>query len=508
MLKTGLLTLASISALSLTGCAFKSRTTGMAVEYNDFVAQTTNRQTLLNVLRAREREPMHFTSFAVVRGTVRGQGTAELSATLAADTAQTVVKSITKGAERTDENTQTDNANGLSPTARASLQVTTGTDFDIAVNATDDFYRGILGPLKESVVVHFLRQGFPADLLSHLTIGELRFYAVFKKKVGNEWKDINQKGEVLQTGQEKYGHTLVAVIRNTPYDPSEARAFEEALRCRQLTYVIDRRDKRSIGFHSISDLSSVAPELLARVKGEPDGSTYSYNISDGTDFRLALSEQRDCKDAVVTLVKHATPRIADFAKDLKDSGVTLAPETPPDPNSPLALARQSPLKSLRMSSVHDDTSPSEGIAWTGNTEFEAKDFFQPLLKKHRIPADYTADLVIETTLRSVEGILYYLGEYVRKPGVSPKLYGPPCQAGVAAAPCVPILVVTGKGDAPGPILADVSYRGRRYAVPLSGAEINREAGRSSQTISLVQQLLNLHRSSKDLPVTPVVRVAN
>jgi hypothetical protein len=68
--------------------------------------------------------------------------------------------------------------------------------------------------------------------------------------------------------------------------------------------------------------------------------------------------------------------------------------------------------------------------------------------------------------------------------------------------------VTEKSDARGDILADVSYRRRRYAVPLSGAEIGPEAGRSSQTISLVQQLLNLHRSSKDLPVTPVVRVAN
>jgi hypothetical protein len=55
---------------------------------------------------------------------------------------------------------------------------------------------------------------------------------------------------------------------------------------------------------------------------------------------------------------------------------------------------------------------------------------------------------------------------------------------------------------------EVQYRGRRYAVPLSGARLNARAGRSSQTIDLVQQLLNLNRSARDLPSTPLLRVAN
>ena len=67
-------------SLLLGGCAFRTQATGMAVDYNDFVAQTTNRQTVLNILRAREREPMHFTSFSEVFGQIRGQGTASLGA--------------------------------------------------------------------------------------------------------------------------------------------------------------------------------------------------------------------------------------------------------------------------------------------------------------------------------------------------------------------------------------------------------------------------------------------
>jgi hypothetical protein len=276
----------------------------MAVEYNEFVAQTTNRQTVLNVLRASEREPMHFTSFAIVRGSVRGQGNAELGTSLPSGTAQTILKTINKTTtsptatttEASSENTLTTNDNDATLSPKLAIQVSTGTDFDIAVNATDDFYRGILGPLKESVVVHFLRQGFPADLLSHLVIGELRFFAVFNRdgkaidENGNEWKEGNKK--------EKYGPVLVAVVKNTPDELDKATSFKEAMDCRELSYV--------------------------------KGSTF----------------------------------------------------------------------------------------------------------------------------------------------------------------------------------ADVVYRGTKYEVPLSGKNINSTSGRSSQTISLVQQLLNLHRTSKDLPITPLVRVAN
>lgn len=508
------LTVPAIS-LALAGCALRTQTTGMAVEYNEFVAQTTNRQTVLNILRAREREPMHFTSFSLVRGTVRGQANAELGASLAPDTTQAVVKTIAKsttaagstlsGSETTREDTLTSNDNGDTLSPKVALQVSTGTDFDIAVNATDDFYRGVLGPLKESVVVHFLRQGFPPDLLSHLVIGELRFYAVFKRN----GKDINDKGQEWKPGEEKYGHSLVAVIKNAPDEPSSAKEFKAAMDCRELSYVTDRRDKRSVSFGALAELSAVQPELIGRVNSEAAApQIYKYNIGESSDFRLALSEPRSCAEVQVLLTQRGANRVNEFAEKVQTGGKALDAErsrTPAESVSPARSYLRS--KSIGAQSFEPRASASEGLTGSGTYEFESKDYFKPLLKERGVSAEYSGDLVIELTLRSVEGVLYYLGEYVRDPALSPKLYGRPC-ARDTLQPCIPVIRVEPKGALSAEALAEVTYRGRKYVAPLSGSSIGVEAGRSSQTISLVQQLLNLHRTSKDLPVTPVVRVAN
>jgi hypothetical protein len=502
-------------ALLASGCAFQRQTTGMAVDYNEFVAQTTNRQTLLNILRAREREPMHFTSFSRVLGTMKAGGTLGLGAALngdagslaMTDTSVTtsggtgVVTSVADTASSVD--TATFGATNFTPSF--GISVNTGTDFDIAVNATDEFYRGILGPLKDSVVVHFLRQGFPADLLSHLVIGELRFYAVFKKG----GKDIDNKGQEWSPGEDKYGHVLISAVRNAPDDEQEIEKFENAMNCRNLTYSIVRRDKRSIGLASVSDLSSVSPELIGKITSEgAAGHAYKYNIGESSDFGLALSERKECTATIEMLLKDAGPRIDDFIEDIE-----LPPRRPEragceDRSAPRRSTPRTVLRSKTLAEQSTDLETSSRDELSGAVhQFEAEDFLEPLLCSNRIPAAYTGDLVIEITLRSVEGILYYLGEYIRNPELSPKLYGAPCPAENGVA-CIPVLVVARKGEVPGETFADVLYRGTRYVVPLSGASINPVAGRSSQTISLVQQLLNLHRSSKDLPVTPLVRVAN
>src|SRR5215475_7608776 len=76
---------AAVAAFVCAGCAFRPQTTRMAVDQNDFVAQTTNRQTLLNVLRAREREPIHYTTFGPVSGTMRATGGAGLNPVINGD---------------------------------------------------------------------------------------------------------------------------------------------------------------------------------------------------------------------------------------------------------------------------------------------------------------------------------------------------------------------------------------------------------------------------------------
>lgn len=503
------------------GCSFRHATTGMAIDYNEFVAQTTNRQTLLNILRSREREPMHFTSFGLVRGTVRGQANLEAGATIPNDTASTVAKSIVSSTSTTNETTRTDNLNDLTVTPKASLQVSTGTDFDIAINATDDFYRGIMNPIKESLVVHLLKQGYPADLLSHLLIRELRFSAVFKK----DGKPIDRTGAVWVSkpnGPEKYPTPLVLEIGNAP-DDADVSAFEHAIDCRNLSITTETRDKRSIPIDDISVLGSIAPEVLQQVQhdaardSDNDAPRYSYEVKGSTGYTLALSKRRNCDAFLRQLLASSAKTVQQLARD----SAPLEKEDLVEPIGGPALeqilknalgkaGRESaePLKrSLEIGDVPDPQGKDAEFR-AGEYEFVTKNFFDPLLEAQGLKG-YTGDLVIDLTFRSVQGVIYYLGEYIRKPGNSPKLHdAAACLALGQTDPCIPIIVVDREDKLRASKFVEVEYRGTRYAVPLSGPAIGPTAGRSSHTISLVQQLLNLHRTSKDLPSTPLVRVAN
>lgn len=110
-------------------------------------------------------------------------------------------------------------------------------------------------------------------------------------------------------------------------------------------------------------------------------------------------------------------------------------------------------------------------------------------------------------MRSVEGLINFLGEYFRTVNERPLAHGR-CEDGEARY-CIPPVVIRPAEEA-GDIdpFITVDYKGKRYVVPLGGEDIRTSGGFSSQVIGLVQTMLNLHRSAKDLPSTPLVRVIN
>ena len=149
-----------------------------------------------------------------------------------------------------------------------------------------------------------------------------------------------------------------------------------------------------------------------------------------------------------------------------------------------------------------DTTTGPGSTAPNGAGFTAINYFQDL-----VPAGYKTELLIDVSMRSVEGMINYLGEYVRTVNERPLAWGR-CDDGKYGA-CIPLIVIKPATEADGtePFIS-VDYKGERYVVPLSGEDIRTGAGFSSQVIGLVQTMLNLHRSSKDLPSTPLVRVIN
>lgn len=460
----------------------------MAIEHNDFVALTTNRQTVLNILRAREREPMHFTSFSNVAGKVQGTGQLGWNTAIGGDggsLARTDTTAATTGPTgaltqtvdtATVVDTLTRGATNWTPSAQ--LSVTTGTDFQIAVNASEEFYRGILGPLSPGIIVHYLRQGFPPDLLGHLVLRRLAFQAQITDSKG---KDV----ATVPLGE----------FNNSPDEEGEADKFAGVLKCWRLGYEMQKSDPVRIPAPEIRELSGLNPDVVSRlrsVKGPDDAVRYEIEVKPGkSDLALALEpiDRPGCGTR-----DQFRGEVANWVRGQGLVGRARTVSVEMDKNAGPRL--------VSSISADDREAVSQGIGGSGTEKAIGG---APYLEQE-LPPGYKVIVEIDMTIRSVEGILYYLGEYVRNPG-SPRLYD--AEACASVNYCLPIISVVPASEIPtGKRLVDVLYRGRRYAVPLTGAKLSAESGRSSQTISLVQQLLNLHRSSKDLPFTPLLRVQN
>lgn len=492
--------IAGLSSLALTGCAFRTQTTGMAVEYNEFIAQTTNRQTVLNILRAREREPMHFSSFSEVFGTVKGSVNPSVGFAFNGDsgsitnTATELTKTDAGGALTATDSTSTltevanVGATNVNPVS-VGVQITTGTDFKIAANAGDEFYKGILNPIPASTVIHYLRQGFPADLLSHLLIGRLEFHAQIKKLEPASGKYIDEGDPIPLT-----------TIVNSPDEPASAAKFDAAIRCRQLAYGVTRKPVAPIPLGELANFTPVPADMLKRVRPVEDETTkkvvgYVLTSPTATDFSLDLSKPNTSQcDNVRGMLQ------ASFRNEAERRGFL------PVSNGATLYIGGAPkaLQGATSGGGRDSVSGAdrEALRDLGSVNFSSEDYFKGL------PAGMRGDLVIDLTLRSTQGVLYYLGEYIRFPEQSPRLFAPECGTQNDGY-CLPVLRVDdARLISKGRRFLEVSYRGRRYGVPLAGATLSKDAGRSSQTIDIVQQLLNLNRSSKDLPSTPLVRVAN
>lgn len=472
----------------------------MAIEHNDFVGQTTNRQTVLNILRAREREPMHFTSFSNIAGKVQGTGQLSLNSAFNGDNGQTVttnIDKVTSGAtgvvtasEATVQVAETLSRGATNILPNPQISVTTGTDFQIAVNASEEFYRGILGPLSSGIVVHYLRQGFPPDLLSHLVIRRLEFRVKVTDAAGGAELGTVPLGEFV----------------NSPDDQEAIKEFEKVLKCWQLATTMRPVSAVRLPAPPVRDLSGVAPEILGRIKAikDDDGVVRNY---------LEVSAPRN--EPALALGKAPSPaceKRADFKATLqswvKDSTLNKTGDRSLEEKAKLdALGENAKVLATSIASplTAGEQLISQGVGAIGvETLRSESDFLSGVL-----PASYRAILEVDITLRSVEGILYYLGEYVRNGAGSPRLRGGEGACEGKEPFCLPIIrVLPASQVRSSERFIDVIYRGRRYAVPMSGAKLTKESGRSSQTISLVQQLLNLHRSSKDLPITPLVRVQN
>lgn len=152
----GLALLAGLSACGNSAMDFTSWVT----RYNHTVDRAQNKLLLLNVMRASGNMPLLFTGVQVVRG----NGSVAGGITLGGVASNTSTSQL---------GTQSIYTVGTTLLPSATMQVSDGFNFDVAVLDTSEFYQGLLTPISVDTFHYYISQGIPSELLLHLLVERL-----------------------------------------------------------------------------------------------------------------------------------------------------------------------------------------------------------------------------------------------------------------------------------------------------------------------------------------------
>lgn len=160
------------SAALLSGCAAQHQLHRVAVDYNEMVAETSDELTLLNIVRAAHRYPMHFTTVSSLRGNASFSGSLGPNIGFKGDEITTAAGATTVE----DFGREVGSSLGVSASSSPS--------FDVAVLNTENFQRGIMQPLPASLIETLIEQGWRDDLIAMLFIEKITFFGEDNKEIG------------------------------------------------------------------------------------------------------------------------------------------------------------------------------------------------------------------------------------------------------------------------------------------------------------------------------------
>ncbi|WP_298468110.1 hypothetical protein [uncultured Erythrobacter sp.] len=375
---------AALGAGALTGCAFAPQLQRVAMDQNQMVAEVEDELTLLNIVRASHRFPLHFTAVSEVNGNVEVSGSLGLDATLKS------------GIDTFEPGT--------------GLGAKTAPNFRATVLATEKFQRGIQQPITAQTVAYYLDAGWPDQLIM----------ALFVERV-----DIYRPGEL---------DDAALSISNEP----EKTAQFAGLLCNFGLAARPTVSSRPLaGFADLID--------LAKLEDKGTG---------------AVERRKE---------------IAAFLNLIEQDGVSLSGDT---------------------------------LFLTGSSNSVVVEQLDEPRCDNAAAAPLTAqDAVIVPRFRSTQGVIYFLGEYVRTARRGSQYLLPfsnsDCDpAAGSVRQFRPIMTVDqGKGSA----LIATRFADERYYIPaaeITSCEDGAVVGsRTMQVVAIVQQLLNLHKSSDLLPAS-------
>ncbi|HEX6904084.1 MAG TPA: hypothetical protein VF789_30520 [Thermoanaerobaculia bacterium] len=452
--RAGILMLFLACAL-LGGCVRYRSIADSAVSFNMAIEKAQNEMLLLNAVRSAKRRPMYITGVSNVTGSVRVEVSAGLDVPVS------------------------DRVDRVSP--RASYSESPA--FSVPVLDTQEFIQGFLKPVPNNILAYYWEQGWPRSLLIHLFVQRARV----------------RVEETVEVEGKRQSRITVYTLDNYP------NAKDSSL-CKFVKFsrFVDRYldpEQSNPRFEVRTSTRNVGPPLSREQVGSLEQVLTANRdrlevVQEDEQFRIR-QQQTD-----LALVADRLDEIADFAR-------LLSQEKCDDEVRPKADV-QVTYRDLPGEEKKDETE-------TVSLELEAaqlKTYTPPVSAQGTVPARPTVS--VEFFIRSPEGILYYLGQLMRveeELGVMPEV----CIQGNLQ----PIFNAVGGAAGCGQGIVSVRYDGERYVIPREagedskcepGADAKRRfspvscvAGRSMQSLSLLNQLIALQKSAKDLPSTGLIR---
>lgn len=441
-------TVSAAVALMLTGCAFEPALTAKIVDYNRVFEDASNSVLLLNILRAKDRKPLHFSVVQAFTPTLSGTG--ELSLNIP-----------------------------LNPTAYTSLGITTRASATtqnqatIAAENAKKFMQGLTRPIPIEVIDHYWQQRWPPELLWTLFIGKV------------EIVPVDKNGDDVKNPRDQQKDALVCVVANSafrtkpsnPQSSTWAVATEFRKFCNGLEFPALVRDFRK-HLRFARQTVNIGPELsrseVANLKTLADLSKDGFVVAAGKTpgrFQLQRASQATafCWDDEPGFGR-ATARDQYLSEDIRRSSYFPC-------SKPVNVAG------------HAERAPIGGSTDTC-----------PSLNGLNVVSERARCRYI-IHLRSVEGIIYFLGSILRAQELNqpPRSINTRVQLSNEAEGRSSLLFTLHRGKGGGRL--SVTYDGVSYSAEQDGSN-------TIHVLSFLTQLLALNREADELPRAVFVNVTS
>lgn len=333
--------------------------------------------------------------------------------------------------------------NDISLAPGASVGVSTRPSFDMTIHDSQEFQRGIMQPISAAIINYYLHTGWRSDLLTYLLVERIDFIADDNVTIGDR---SFKAGEAIET------------LQNDPSDAAAARQFHDFVACYTLS--ASQRPGSTLPIRELAGMAPVGLGDLAIL----DGKTFDLGNGPGA----ADTDQN--RDWVVR-------------KTAGGEAVGLSRTTNP-------ACRDQSLTLIDGNSVRGQADPAIASIYPSKTRTFEVDIAG---RGMRVRTS------IDITFRSVDGVIYFLGEYVRATDATRASYAIPRKDGDAEVIEPLLLIEPGRG---GPHDLSAQLDGVAAHVPADCK------CRSFQVIALIEQLFNLHKSGSAAPLSTAVRVVN